>query len=465
LACRPEAASSPAGWELLLGQLGSSSSPRAVDLNGDDIKDIVIGAGRREYQATDSALIAINGKTGSVLWTAPADDQLFASPLFVDINRNGTADVIIGGRSAQLLAVEGNTGRTIWKDQPDGGDQLYNFYNPQLVEDINNDQIPDLLIANGGNPAAAPGNRDRPAGRLMLIDSRTGQLIAQAVVPDGKETYMSCLSYSWEDTTYVIYGTGGETIPGKLYRTDLNAILQADLSNSLVLAESRTKGFIAPPVLADISRDGIPDIIANAADGRTLAIDGSTLEPLWTVQLPNTEVYCSLAVGQFDADGIPDFFTNYGIGQFPDLMSSVQITISGSDGALIRQDTLGSFHYSSPVAMDTNGDGLDEVYYHLNERLPGVVKNSLVVWDFSSPGYRKIYETANGANLGSTPLLTDLDQDGQIEIVIAHENNPFDIFSIEAKYGLWVKMIPTGIRPAAAVRWGTYMGSRSDGIY
>lgn len=464
-ACRPSEHSPFKNWQLLLPQLGSSSSPRAIDLNDDGVKDIVIGAGKQEYEATDSALVAIDGKNGQVLWTAPAGDQLFASPIFLDITKNGQPDVITGGRSAHLMAIEGRTGRPLWQYRPANELPSCNFYNPQLIHDINGDQLPELLVTYGGDPAAAPHDHNRPPGRLLVIDSRDGHLIAQATVPDGKETYMSCVSYHRADSTYVIFGTGGETIGGHLYRTELKDILRGDIRHATVLAESTMKGFIAPPVLADITSDGVPDIIANAVDGRTVAIDGQSLQTLWTVHLPNTEVYCSLAVGQFDADGIPDLFTNYGIGQFPDLMASVQLAVSGRNGSIIRQDTLGSFHYSSPVAIDTNHDGLDEVFFHINESIPGIVKNTLVMWDFAGNNYQRISETTNGANLGSTPLLTDLNQDGELEIVIAHENNPFDLFSTEKKFGLWIKMIRSDIRPDTSVKWGSYMGSSFDGSY
>src|SRR5688500_3553740 len=71
-------------WDKLIGQIGTFSSPRAIDLTGDNILDIVLGAGKVEFQYTDSAVIALNGADGSLLWTAAARDQIFGSASFMD---------------------------------------------------------------------------------------------------------------------------------------------------------------------------------------------------------------------------------------------------------------------------------------------------------------------------------------------------------------------------------------------
>ena len=101
-------------WSLQLPNLGSLSSPRATDLNGDGVLDIVIGAGRLEFQTTDTAIVAINGKSGDILWKRAAKDQIFGSASLLDINQDGVEDIVIGGRSATLQAIEGRSGALLW---------------------------------------------------------------------------------------------------------------------------------------------------------------------------------------------------------------------------------------------------------------------------------------------------------------------------------------------------------------
>jgi len=138
-------------------------------------------------------------------------------------------------------------------------------------------------------------------------------------MPDGRETYMSVAAVKSKDSNdmNVIYGSGGETIGGHLYVTKLSDIMKGDISRSIVLDSSDTRGFIGPPIWIDITNDKVPDIVANSVDGRMLAYDGATYKKIWQVYMPNTEVYSSIATGYFNRDLIPDFFASYGQGVWP----------------------------------------------------------------------------------------------------------------------------------------------------
>ena len=58
----------------------------SVSVNLDGTGDIIMGAGREEFQACDSAVIALDGRTGKILWHVPAEDQIFGSAVFKDID-------------------------------------------------------------------------------------------------------------------------------------------------------------------------------------------------------------------------------------------------------------------------------------------------------------------------------------------------------------------------------------------
>ncbi|RYY55708.1 MAG: VCBS repeat-containing protein, partial [Chitinophagaceae bacterium] len=101
-------------WSVYLEDIGTYSSPRIADLNGDGIPDIVMGAGGQEGRPSAKAVIALDGYSGETLWVVPGINQVVGSPVFQDLNKDGTTDVIIGGRWAQLLAIDGKTGASIW---------------------------------------------------------------------------------------------------------------------------------------------------------------------------------------------------------------------------------------------------------------------------------------------------------------------------------------------------------------
>ena len=97
-------------------------------------------------------------------------------------------------------------------------------------------------------------------------------------------------------------------------------------------------------------------------EGKLVAFDGSTYEPIWSVKVPNSEAYSSLAPGFFTADSIPDFFVSYAIGQWPQLEWSKQVMVDGVSGKIAFIDSLGFYQTSSPVVIDLDGNGIR----HLN---------------------------------------------------------------------------------------------------
>src|SRR6187551_691052 len=94
--------------------IGSQSSPRTADLNGDGVLDIIMGAGKNEMQKSDMGILAFDGASGELLWKQEAPDQVFGSAAFCDVNGDKVMDIFIGGRSPQLKAIDGKSGALIW---------------------------------------------------------------------------------------------------------------------------------------------------------------------------------------------------------------------------------------------------------------------------------------------------------------------------------------------------------------
>src|SRR5688572_16808679 len=102
-------------WSVNYSGMGTFSSPRVTDLNRDGVGDVIFGAGREEFQTCDSAVIAVDGRNGKMLWNVRAKDQIFGSAALKDLNGDGVDDVIINGRSAELMAINGKTGKVLWR--------------------------------------------------------------------------------------------------------------------------------------------------------------------------------------------------------------------------------------------------------------------------------------------------------------------------------------------------------------
>jgi hypothetical protein len=458
-------------WQVYLDQSGTYSSPRVTDLNNDGVGDIVIGAGGREDHHSDSAAIAIDGSSGRILWAVEAENQLVSSAMFLDVTNDKIPDVFIGGRWAEFLAVNGSTGQVIWKffagrNTPDpSGDGWYNFTSPQFVPDQDRDGVKDILIANGGNARAAPNDTNRPAGRLLILSSRTGNILADVIVPDRRETYMSVVTTIPDEqgNGIVYFGTGGETVGGHFYRTSLSDLIKGDISKAVVLASSSPKGFIAPPVLTDISGDGIKDVIVNTVDGRMLAINGATDSLIWKLSYPGTEAYTTPAVGYFNGDATPDFFCNFAVGVFPNLPRSIRFMVDGKTGRQEYLDTIAAFQYASGVAADLNGDGFDEAIINQSDlkrkQFENIYFSYLLAFDFKNKKKLPLGDTLIATNFASTPWIGDLDDDNEFDIIYAAVNFNDVKFDLGRPLGLFVKRYKSALPIKRYPKWGAYMGS------
>ena len=469
-------------WNKSLYVIGSQSSPRTSDLNGDGVLDLVMGAGKNEFQHCEQGVLAINGSNGEVIWQQESDDQVFASPTFYDINQDDVNDVFIGGRSPQLKALDGKTGDIIWSydyrefsHDPILQHARFNFYNCSLIPDQNEDGLDDLLVLNGGNPNAEPHSvSDRYPGVLMLVDSRSGNIIAADTMPDGAESYMSPLFIDQKNSNkqFVVFGSGGETLSGSLFIIELQEFKKNGLKKSVRIAEESGHGFIAPPVAADINGDGYYDIIAISHASTAIAIDGRSFAPIWENKIKNTESSNAFAVGYFNEDEIPDFFTFVSYGIWPESTGSLQVLLDGISGEIIYENTLGCSGFSSPVVFDLNNDGWEEAIISINEydctrgyvdSTDLQIENKLVAIDFKNNSINQIDVTPNFKNIFSTPWIGDLDEDGYLDIVHCQYYSPSN--DLMQFLGMNIKRISTGIKISQRPIWGAYMGADGDGIF
>lgn len=470
-------------WDITIDSVYSASSPQAIDLNGDSIKDIVMGAGGEEWVHIKTGVLAINGADGSILWTAPARNQIVGSALFLDINSDNIPDVIIGGREAELQAIDGSNGDLLWKFFDKKGmmmarnDGLYNFYNPQLVLDQNQDGIKDILICNGGDAVIPAGMKYRPPGALMLIDGKTGKIIAQDKMPDAQETYASpvCFDCEKNKNPTFIFGSGGETRKGSLYKCKLSDLLGKNLKNAQIIDSTYEKGYIAPPILADFTGDKILDILVNTAEGKTKLFDGISNKLIWSVKCDSSEVFSQPAIGYFvGGDKILDVFVNYAKGVYPTYSSTEQWLINGKTGKVEKKYSDLRFTYSSPLTIDLNDDGNDDVVMNtvkdsliLNKKKPFY---ELTTFDFKNNKTGFIGTRYNGACFASTPWFGDLDNDHKLDIIYSGSPATYSEFPGITAFekpimNLSIHRLKIQSIPSKSVKWGNYMGKDCKSMF
>ncbi len=465
----PGLAQNPA-WQKTYSGGGSFSSPKSVDLNNDGFEDIVLGAGREDSSSV-LGVLAINGRNGDTLWTIPSRNQIYTSAVFEDIDGDSIPDIFIGGRRALLFCLSGVSGQKIWEFWPDHVGRpdtagWYNFYSPFLIQDITGDGRRDIIITNGGDPGALGGNPDRPAGSLLAINSSDGSIIQMDSMPDGAETYFSplVLDHDNDGLESIFFGSGGETLPGGFWEIGLQEFLNNGLSNANLIDSDTNKGFIAVCSFADLNGDGVFDPIVPHMNSKLTAYDGSDFSTLWEHFVPGTEVYMSPVPGNFTSNLAPDIYVSFAVGVWPFYTSYVATLIDGGSGQLIWSDTLQYFHLASPNALDYDQDGFDEILFMENVDQGSTtvsIVNRWKLYDFSPFSFQYLGGIRPGSNLFSTPLIKDMNKDGELEIGFNFYPATIEWYGFESVgFGRW----DIGIFQDP-VPWGGYLGSFGDGTY
>ena len=438
-------------------------APRVADLDDDGSLEIVI-AGGNETPAFGEVM-SLDAQTGGIRWRASADGELYSSPVLLDVNGDGIKDVFVGGRRATLIAVDGARGRVIWTfadANPMPGNFVYNFYTPLVIPDQTGDGVPDLLVANGGGDDIPP-HEPRPSGQLGVLNSVDGTVVASALVPDEQETYMApiILPDDGAASPTILFGTGGETWTGALWETSLAAVMAGDLSGARKLVTGSGKGMIAPPALADVDRDGRLDIIVATFDGRLIVLSGSTREVIWQRTFEDAESYTTPVVGFFDGDDVPDVFAVFLHGTFPDYISAERVLLSGGDGEMLWQGEAGDFAMAADVAVDLDGDGIDEVIFNANtlrDPLTGRPADQQLYLVDSAHKKERAWGMPLGAFAPGSPWVGDLDDDGCLDLVVPrHSADP------GTNDGLLTRFRVAAPVPAT-ISWGGYFGTRFDSV-
>lgn len=444
------------------------SSPKASDLNGDGILDIVVGTGN-EFMANPKGVLALNGLTGQALWTFSASDQLFGTPQFINVNDDGTPDVIITGRRAQYYCLDGKSGALLWEVDRNAFGKTHdslrcNYYTPALLPDQNGDGIADLLNIYGGGSTAA--NPSRPEAYLVVHSGKDGKLLMHDTVPEKIESYASPL-YVATDVTEpsIFFGTGGERFGGGFYRTNLLQLLQQQVEKAVVLATDSAKGFIAPPSLADLTGDGYVDLILPHLNEKVTVFDLKNASTVWQHTLPGFEHYTSPIIGQFTGSATPDVFCAFQEGLWPFYSRYSWLLFDGNTGNVVWDTTLNYYQLTQYTALDEDGDGFDEVVAVVNTDT-GFSKveftHQLHLLDFQTGQLKPILKKAIGLNIFSSPLLADLDNNGSMDITYCHTTDKDDYYTVSGSRVVH----QSDLFPAAtSVAWGGYLGSNTNGNY
>lgn len=420
-----------------------TSSPRVTDVDGDGVLDVALGAGREHKTGSVTVL---EGGTGRVVWQRQYYDDVYASPVLIDIDADGVDDVVCGRRKrvGGLQALDGRNGAVLWGLRgvnPDAGFPDTHFNSSIPCPDLDDDGMPDLLCLQGGGQDST-----RPPGLLHLVSAATGRLIRTFVMPDGRESYHVPSLDVRGDEGRIVLGTGGETVPGHLLSLTFPELEER------WRVPSASKGWVAGARLHDFAGDGRRDVVAAAFDGLLARVDGETGEVVWRREHEGYEGYVTPGLGRFDERPGLDVVCAFAKGTWPvyDEHSTI-VWLNGETGEVLEERRFGVMATSQPLILDVDGDGWDEVLIATNDGFGPVradVPSRLVMFDGRTRA-RRMQVPLTGL-VASTPWLGDLDGDGRLDVVQPHWGH--------------VTRLALEVPSDVFVRWNQYRGPRLDGV-
>lgn len=208
-------------WRKTFFPSQSECTLQLYDMNRDGVVDVVAVS---IYDPCGVNVVAMDGVTGTVVWEAVVKFPVFALRCELDVNLDGVMDCIASGRGGGFTALNGINGSVLWVVDKTIAFPGYNFFFPLLVDDLDHDGVPDLINMHGGD-STYKDEVERSPGYLVAISGRTGgKLMDPILTPDGRETYMSPVPFKVGKFELILFGTGGETVPGSLWAVGMDSL-------------------------------------------------------------------------------------------------------------------------------------------------------------------------------------------------------------------------------------------------
>ncbi|MBN2391084.1 MAG: VCBS repeat-containing protein [Anaerolineae bacterium] len=413
----------------LSGKQIKESSPATADFNGDGYKEIVVGG-------PDGILYvaAFNGSSWSVVWsrqtaleinaanpdTTHADNVIVSSPAIADLDNDGHLDIVV--------TVGGPTHNPDLSARRNGGVLIYRY---NSAWDFSLTEQATYNTSSGKCENGSGQWRGWPQPCIDQVGAGAGEGLPDGLW-DGIETTPALGDLDGDGDLEIVINSLDRRIHAWHHTGEVVAgwpISQWD-------GDNLWRGGISSPALGDIDNDGLPEVVVGTMSpyvngqqdqNATLwAINGdSSLVPGFPIQTEQ-HIHSSPALGDIDGDGYLEIVSGVGRGITTGRQNIVYAW--NHDGTPLpnwpRETT--NPMLAPPALGDIDGDGELEVVigegdiYITND-------NKLYAWNADGslvPGFPVTSPTPNyGTNsfpMMYSPVLVDFDGDGATEILITH---------------------------------------------
>ncbi|XP_026286303.1 uncharacterized protein LOC113211963 isoform X1 [Frankliniella occidentalis] len=372
-------------WVQTFPKLTSETAVRLSDVNHDGVLDVILGYGTGTdgrnvpdfvctlYFGRDppclGGIVALNGKTGEILWQHWTRRPVFSVDCSADLTKDGVDDCLVGGKGGLLHVVNGHDGSLLWhlEDQLERQqtEVVLDVYSAQYIPDVDDDGFIDVISSHTVSDLS--GNSVK--GHLIVISGKVGRMLRMIEMPGSSESYYAPqLLVRPDGEKVILIGTGGTASHswGGLHAVSLGQLAGTDKVPFKTLLTSDSRGVMSPPVLIDINHDGTEDIVVSLFNSTVVAVDGKTFETLWNYTFPNSQTFSPPTPGYFNDDDTPDFLVKYQNGpDYPVYFYSEMNILDGKTGLPLIEnsvvDSVGS--QMGGLSLSIEGFGNDWFLY------------------------------------------------------------------------------------------------------
>jgi hypothetical protein len=378
-------------------QTGWYSSPVIVDVDIDGQTDVIWGA----YDVW-----ALNGANGSQKWRGPNGNRVWPAVAVADLTGDGTIEVIVG-RGGDLLTVYNSQGGVVWTRNPFGGGEVRTL----AVADLENDGQTEIVVGRASGGATRQLNVLEPDGSVRpgWPARRDGEPGAGWGMYNENVAVADMNSDGWRDifgptdTHYItaLDHAGTQLVVNPVYtnrqywsQVGVHVDHSVDVRGYANCGSEHRPNFAdSAPIIADVNRDGVPEMI----------VVGNVYN---CATSPYTSLYHMPFILKLDRTRWSGNGFNWTALPPPGAGSSPR----AEDYNVIETAV------PNPVAADLDGDGLLEILY------PSYDGKVHAYWlDKTEHGsWPHVVPSAGGADnfrFASEPVVADLDADGQAEVI------------------------------------------------
>jgi serine/threonine protein kinase/outer membrane protein assembly factor BamB len=368
-------------------------APHAVIPNGN-------GAGHLELLLQGTAKAVVLAHWPRLLWNLPTTAALEAGPL---IQARGAGKINVfqtlpGEQNFALACLDGESGRTIWKDSE--------FYlppnRPPALAEL--DGVMSLVAVCSANGS--------PAVNLIARRADDGQLIRSPRVDIP----------SWTSCTPAVAdfrGIGHRDVAVSTWETE--EIVMLDGRSGEALWRHKTEGpNMGELSAADLDGDGLADVIAASGDGHAYALNGKTGALLWESAGTNCASISRPLVASLNDDG------------------ALQVLLMTFDGKLEVLDAkTGATSWSPAISGGLRITG-QVTLARANQNtilLVPLGTNGVVAFDWRQR--REIWRSPAGAAVIATPVVADLAHDGERQVILGTSSGEVLVLRLTDGKTLW----------------------------